>query len=82
VESAFQGAMVEGMDAKQVHTWNRYQLYLLSIGLLDDLYLDSYDRAHKRKILSAFAHSIRDGRVCNRKTKSHLGLHGTGLQVG
>jgi hypothetical protein len=47
---------------KQVCAWTRFQLYLLSIGLQDDPYLDSFNRAQWIKILSTFAHSIREGR--------------------
>ncbi len=63
--------MVERTTVKQVRAWNWYKLYLLSIALQDDLYLDSFSRAQKHKILSAFTHPIREGRF-GTKTIVHL----------
>jgi len=62
VQSTAKGAVVEGANVKQVCAWNRFQQYLLSIGLQDDTYLDGFNKAQCIKILFAFAHSIREGR--------------------
>jgi hypothetical protein len=66
-QSAAKGAVEEGTNAKQVRSWTRFQLYLLSIGLTSDPYLDNFSRAQKIKILGAFAHAIREGRYCTQK---------------
>jgi hypothetical protein len=62
VESAAQGAVVQGTNVKQTRTWNRFKYYLLSIGTKDDADLNNFSRTQKHKILGAFAHSIRSGR--------------------
>ncbi len=58
VQSAAKGCMIKGTNAKQTHAWAWYQLYLLSLGLQDDLFLENFNRGHKHKILSAFSQSI------------------------
>jgi hypothetical protein len=70
VESAAKGAVAEGTNAKQVRSWGRFQTYLLSIGIRNDEYLDNFSRHQKHKILSAFAHSMREGRFCTKAIKT------------
>jgi len=54
-------AVDKGTSEKQIRAWNRFLTYLLSIGIRDDDYLNSFDRTQKHKILSAFAQSIQEG---------------------
>jgi hypothetical protein len=70
-QSTSRAAMVEGTNAKQVRAWTRFQRYLGIIGVVDDPFLDSFSRFQRIRILSAFAHAIREGRFCDgahRKT--------------
>jgi len=66
-QSATKGSVVEGTNAKQLHAWPRFQRYLTSIGLHSDPYLDSSSQFQRSKILSAFAHALREGRFGNGK---------------
>jgi hypothetical protein len=66
-QSATEGAMVEGTNAKQIHAWNRYQQYFTSIGLQEDLFLDNFSRAQKHRLLSTFDQSIHEGRYSNKE---------------
>ena len=58
--------MVEGTNAKQVRAWSRFQQYLGTIGLGDDRYLDNLTQFQRTKVLSAFAHALREGRLGTR----------------
>jgi hypothetical protein len=62
-------AVVETTDAKQALAWSRYKLYLSSIGIPKDWYLDSFDRYQRHKILSAFCNAIREGRLLTKQHK-------------
>ena len=63
--TAAKGSMVEGTNTKQVCAWLRFQCYLGSIGLQSDPFLDQFSTQQRTKILSAFAHAIREGRFCD-----------------
>ena len=67
---AVQGAVVKGTNTKHTRTWNRYKSYLASIGIQDNWFLDFFSIGLKHRILSAFAHAIREGRFCNAKHHS------------
>jgi len=69
-QSAAKGAVVEGTSAKQAHAWDRYKLYLLSIGMTDNWYLDNFSRGAKHKILSAFSHAIRESRFGHGRSRN------------
>ncbi|MFN9981690.1 MAG: hypothetical protein ACK53Y_17320, partial [bacterium] len=71
-ETAAKGAVVEGTNAKQLRTWSRFQSYLSSIGLASDPYLDSFSQFQRSKVLSAFAHALREGRFGNGKSSKTL----------
>jgi hypothetical protein len=62
-------AVVKGTSEKQLRAWKRFQGYLQSIGILDDPFLDSFDRGQRHKILSAFGNYIREGRFNPKVTK-------------
>ncbi len=62
-ESAIQGAVVEDTNKKQSRAWNRYNSYLLSIGCQADPFLEQFSRAQCHRILAAYAHAIREGRL-------------------
>jgi hypothetical protein len=61
VESATRNRVVQGTNEKQALAWKRYKLYLLSIGIEDDWFLDSFSPGQKHRILRAFASSLREG---------------------
>jgi hypothetical protein len=72
VNFAVQGAVVQGTNAKQSCAWNRYKSYLVSIGIDNDWFLDSFSIGQKHLILRAFAHAIREGRFCNADNHSTI----------
>jgi hypothetical protein len=61
--------VVKGTNQKQLRAWNRYKEYLISIGIQNDPYLETFDRGQRHKILSAFAQSIREGRFGSQPPK-------------
>jgi hypothetical protein len=72
-KSDIRDSVVEGTHTKQTHGWVRYKAYLQSIGIKDDVYLDSFTSSQKLQILSAFAQAIWQGRFgtkCSSNTKS------------
>ncbi len=64
--------MVQGTNAKQTRAWNRYKSYLVSIGISNDWYLDAFTIGQKHRILSSFAHTIREGRFSNPNHNSAI----------
>ena len=74
VNFAVQGAVVQGTNAKQSCAWNRYKSYLVSIGINNDWFLDSFSIGQKHQILGAFAHAIREGRLCNAHNNQTIKL--------
>ncbi len=71
-QSAAEGAVVQGTNAKQVHAWTRFQRYLGLIGVISDPYLDNFSQFQRSKILSAFAHSLREGQLSDGNTNKTL----------
>jgi hypothetical protein len=69
--------VVKGTNTKQNQAWSCYQLYLLSIGLQYDLFLNNFNWGHKHRILSAFAQSIRESRFCPKPKKLNLSVRAT-----
>jgi hypothetical protein len=69
-ESTMQGAVVETTNKKQALTWSRFKVYLNSIGIIDDDYMDNFNKHQKQKILSAFCNAIREGRLLPKQNKS------------
>jgi hypothetical protein len=67
--SAASRAVVRGTNEKQVRAWSRFKNYLLSIGISNDDYLDSFNRGQRHTILSAFAQAIREGRFSAQPSK-------------
>jgi len=67
-QSTVKGAMVEGTNQKQLHAWTQFQRYRASIELSSDPYLDGFSQFQKTKILSAFAHALREGRFGTGKS--------------
>jgi hypothetical protein len=70
-QSAIKSAVVPGTNSKQALAWKRYIFYLESIGIINDIYLDQFDRIQKQKILGAFAHAVRTNRFNPRKTSQN-----------
>jgi hypothetical protein len=68
-KSASQGAVVQGTNKKQSLSWTRYKNYLSSIGFYD-IFLESFSRAQRHRILAAFAHALQEGRFSARNNKT------------
>ncbi len=64
--------MVQGTNAKQTRAWNRYKSYLISIGISNDWYLDAFNIGQKHRLLSSFAHAVREGRFSNPNHNSAI----------
>jgi hypothetical protein len=47
--STAKGAVVKGTSEKQLRAWKRFQLYLQSIGIVNNPYLDGFDRGQRHK---------------------------------
>ncbi|MFN9978392.1 MAG: hypothetical protein ACK53Y_00685, partial [bacterium] len=60
---------VKGTSEKQLCAWKRFQVYLQSIGLSRDPYLDGFDRDQKHKILCAFGQYIQESRFSTKPKK-------------
>lgn len=61
-ESAVQRSVVQRTNEKQTLAWRRYQLYLQSIGVSNDPYLENFSQGQRHRILGAFAAALRQGR--------------------
>jgi hypothetical protein len=57
-----EGAVTGNTHESQARSWGRYLLYLESIGLGHDVYLDSFTRAQRNRIMCAFAMAMRQAR--------------------
>jgi len=66
-QSATKGAVVKGTNTKQVCAWLRPQQYTASIGLQSEPFFDQFSPQQWTKIISAFTHAIREGRICDAK---------------
>jgi hypothetical protein len=69
-ESATKGAVESGTNSKQTLAWTRFQQYIKHNKILEDPFLDKFDRYQQIKIISAFAHAIREGRFNNRRNST------------
>jgi hypothetical protein len=65
-KSTLNQAVVERTYANQARAWARYTRYLFSIACQHDIFLESFTRAQKHRIFSAFAHAIREGRYSSK----------------
>jgi hypothetical protein len=61
-ETSREGAVTGGTHENQARSWRRFSQYLESIGLGHDIFLDSFTRSQRNKILGAFALALREGR--------------------
>jgi hypothetical protein len=66
-ESAVHNAVVQGTNEKHNLAWKRYNQYIFSVGIIHDVYLDSFSRGQKHRILGAFAASLRQGRFYSKQ---------------
>jgi hypothetical protein len=66
-KAAFQGGVVQRTNEKQALAWIRYSLYLLSIGISDDPFLEQFSKGQRHRILGAFASALREGRFFTSK---------------
>jgi hypothetical protein len=58
-----------GTHSKQALAWARYKLYLKSIAIQDDDFLEQFTIFQRNKILGAFTHALRDGRFYKNKQR-------------
>ena len=68
-KSSRKGAVVEGTNEKFSLAWKRYKSYLMSIGIVDNWYLDNLSRDKKHKILGAFCNAIRESRLHSKSVR-------------
>jgi hypothetical protein len=61
-EIAREGAVTGGTHESQARSWSRFQQYAESIGLGGDVFLDSFTRPQRNKIMCAFAVAMRQAR--------------------
>ncbi len=71
-ETARERAVQEGTHADHARSWSRWTDYCSSIGLRNDLFLESLDREQGTYILGAFGVAIREGRFSTRKNAATL----------
>ena len=67
-EAAREGAVTRSTHNDGSRAWKRFCLYLDSIGLSNDTFLDSFTRPQRNKIIGCFAMAMREGRFSH---KSH-----------
>jgi hypothetical protein len=70
-ESSRKRTVVEGTTAKFSLAWKRYKTYLQSIGINRDWYLENFSKDKRLKILGAFCHAIREGRLHSKSLKTN-----------
>ncbi len=73
-ETSREGAVTGGTHKNQALPWQRFSRYLESIGISHDIFLDSFTRSQRNKIIGAFAMALCEGRF--------LGLSHNTLAVG
>ena len=65
---ARKGASERGTHKKQAQLWRRWEEYLQSIGLKDDVYLEQFSQEQWHTLIGAFAVAVREARFLR---KSH-----------
>ena len=55
-------AVERGTHEKQDRAWRRWNEYIRSIGIKEDLFLENFTREHKHIIIGAFAMAVREAR--------------------
>ena len=61
-ETATKAGVESGTHLKQALAWTRYKLYIKSIAIHDDDFLEQFTIFQRNKIMGAFAQALRDGR--------------------
>jgi len=61
--------VVKGTSEKQLRAWKRFQSYLQPIGIINDPYLEGFDRGQQHKIICAFGQYIRESGFSGKPTK-------------
>jgi len=59
---------VQRTNKKQALAWQGYPIYLLSIGISDDPFLEQFSKGQRHKILGAFVSALREGRFSTKKS--------------
>jgi hypothetical protein len=67
-ETAREGAVTGSTHENHARLWNCFTKYLAYIGLSQDVFLDSFTRSERNKIIGTFAMAVRQGRF---STKAH-----------
>jgi len=65
-ETAREGAVTGSTHESQVRSWRRFSKYLDSIGLGHDVFLESFTRSQRNKIIGAFAMALRQGQYSGK----------------
>jgi hypothetical protein len=74
---AREGAVERGTHEKQARSWRRWEKYLQSIGLKDDVYLEQFSREQRHTLIGAFAVAVREARF-SRKSHGQLAANTVG----
>jgi len=61
-DSARAEAVTEGTHKEQIRSWKRWIEYLTSVGIQDDLFLDTFTPSQRQRLLRAFMQAIREAR--------------------
>ena len=61
-DSARAEAVTEGTHKEQIRSWKRWIEYLTSVGIQDDLFLDTFTPSQRQRLLGAFMQAIREAR--------------------
>jgi hypothetical protein len=55
-ESAIHNAVVQETNKKQNLAWRSYKQYIFSVGVIHNIYLDSFSQGQKHRIFGTFKH--------------------------
>ena len=61
-EASREGAVTGKTHEDQARAWRRWNEWIESIGIIDDIYLDSFTKHQRVKLIGAFAMAMREGR--------------------
>ncbi len=61
MEATHQEAVVGGTHKEQARAWNRWEQYTTSIGLFDDIFLDSFSHGQRINLIGTFSKALCQG---------------------
>jgi hypothetical protein len=65
-KTAREGAVTGSTHESQAQSWQQFSKYLDSIGLGHDVFLESFTRSQRNKIIGAFAMALRQGQYSGK----------------